>query len=248
MNPEHLPLLALLIAAVFVAGVAIGDLMAQRWLAGLRAGGVAILALALAFVGGTRLGRNERPRITRLHGLVPINARPGDVAGTKLILGDVSVRIASRDRCVLAFEGTPFLTLDSLQAGVLVTCRAALPEDRGPILWREPPIAASVSQNAVWDLAQGVRAARPDPHTLLVSRERDELLKVRHLAPGTVEVTGEFWVENGGDGSSSGRTIHLRKGIRWPGGAVPAGPLDLTPQGEGKIDLERNGSIRVIPE
>jgi hypothetical protein len=248
MNPEHLPLLALLIAATFVAGVAIGDLMARRWLAGLRAGGVALLALALAFVGGTRLGRHEQPRITRLHGLVPINARPGDVAGTRLFLGGVSVSIASRDRCVLAFEGTPFLTLDSLRSGVLVTCRAALPEDRGPILWREQPVAASISQNAVWALAQGVRAARPDPHTLVVSRERDELLKVRHLAPGTVEVTGELWAKDGGDGSSSGRTIHLRKGIRWPGGSIPAGPVDLTPQGEGKIDLERTGSIRVIPE
>jgi len=248
MNTEHLPLLALLIAAVFVAGVAIGDLMARRWLAGLRTGGVALLAFALAFVGGTRLGRHERPRITRLHGLVPVDAQPGDVAGTRLILGGVSVSIASRDRCVLAFEGIPFLTLDSLRSGVLVTCRAALPEDRGPILWREPPIAASVSQNAVWDLAQGVRAARPDPHTLVVSREDDEVLRVRHLAPGNVEVIGELWVEDGGDGSSSRRTIHLRKGIRWPGGSIPAGPVDLTPQGEGKIDLERNGSIRVIPE
>jgi hypothetical protein len=248
MNPEHLPLLALLIAALFVAGVAVGDLMARRWLAGLRAGSVALLALALALIGGTRLGRSEHPRITRLHGLVPIDARPGDVAGTRLILGGVSVSIASRDRCVLAFEGTPFLTLDSLRSGVLVTCRAALPEDWGPILWREPPIAASVSQNAVWDLAQGVRAARPDPHTLVVSREDDELLKVRHLVPGTVEVTGEFWAQDGGDGSSSGRTIHLRKGIRWPGGSIPAGPVDLTPQGEGQIDLERTGAMHVIPE
>jgi hypothetical protein len=249
MNPEHLPLLALLIAAIFVAGVAIGDLMARRWLAGLRAGGVALLALALAFVGGTRLGRHEQPRITRLHGLVPVDAQPGDVAGTGLILGGVSVSIASRDRCVLAFEGIPFLTLDSLRSGVLVTCRAALPEDGGPILWREPPpIAASVSQNAVWDLAQGVRAARPDPHTLVVSREDGELLKVRHLAPGAVEVAGELWAQDGGSGSSSGRTIHLRKGIRWPGGSIPAGPVDLTPQGEGKIDLERNGSMHVIPE
>jgi hypothetical protein len=73
-------------------------------------------------------------------------------------------------------------------------------------------------------------------------------MKVRHLAPGTVEVTGELWVQDGGDGSSSGRTIHLRKGIRWPGGSISAGPVDLTPQGEGKIDLERTGSIHVIPE
>ena len=248
MNPEHLPLLALLIAAVFVAGVAIGDLMARRWLAGLRAGGVALLALTLAFVGGTRLGRHERPRITRLSGLVPVDVRPGDVAGTRLILGGVSVSVAPRNRCVLAFEGTPFLILDSLRSGVLVTCRAALPEDRGPILWREPPIAASVVQNGVWDLAQGGRAARPDPHTLVVSRDRDEILKVRHIAPGVVEVTGELWARDGGNGSSSGRTIHLREGIRWPGGSIPAGPVDLTPQGEGKVDLERNGSIRVIPE
>jgi hypothetical protein len=251
MNTEHLPLLALLIAAVFVTGVAIGDLMARRWLAGLRTGGVALLAFALAFVGGTRLGRHERPRITRLHGLVPMNvssAGPGDVAGTRLILGGVSISIASRDRCVLAFEGTPFLTLDSLRTGVLVTCRAALPEDRGPILWRERPIAASVSQNAVWSLAQGVRAAGPDPHTLVLSREDNEILRVRHLAPGNVEIIGELWAEDGGSGSSSGRTIHLRKGIRWPGGSIPAGPVDLTPQGEGKIDLERNGSMHVIPE
>jgi hypothetical protein len=253
MNPEHLPLLALLIAAVFVAGVAIGDLMARRWLAGLRAAGVALLALALTLAGGTRLGRHERPRITRLHGLVPMNvsgARSANVAGTRLILGGVSVSIASRDRCVIAFEGVPFLTLDSLRSGVLVTCSAALSEDRGPVPRRIPPVAAWVSQNGVLSLAQGVRSARPDPHTLALSREDDEILKVRHVAPGIVEITGELWAGDGRDRtrSRSGERIDLRKGIRWPGGSIPAGPVDLTPQGEGKIDLERNGSMRVVPE
>src|SRR5262245_30579023 len=79
MNPEHLPLLALLIAVVFVGGVALRDLLARRWLAALRAGAIALLALVLAFVGGTHLGKHEKPRITRLPGLVRASAasRPG---------------------------------------------------------------------------------------------------------------------------------------------------------------------------
>jgi len=128
-----------------------------------------------------------------------------------------------------------------LRTGVLVTCRAALDDDQDLIAMRGPSVAASISQNGVWGLAQEVRASRPDAHTIVLRWKGDEVLRVRHLAPGSVQVQGELWAE-------PGQAIDLRHGIRWPGGAVLFGAVDLTPQGEGKIDLKRNGSIRVVAE
>jgi hypothetical protein len=247
MNPEHLPLLALLIAAVFLAGIAVRNLMTRRWVGGMRAGAIALIALALAFVGGTRLGRKEPPRITRLHGLVPSNpdVRPSDSVGTQLVLGGVTIAMAGQDRCVLAFEGAPFLTLDSLRTGVLLTCRVAIPDDgQGPIAWRRPSPAAWISQNVIFTESQGVGSSRPNPHSLALRQGKDELLHVLHLAPGRVEIQGALWSGDGRDG----QIIDLRQGIRWPGGSISKGPVDLTQQGPGMIDLERNGSIRIVPE
>jgi hypothetical protein len=246
MNPEHLPLLALLVAALFVGVVAIRDLLARRWIAALRAGAVAVAALTLGFVGGTRLGRHDKARISPLAGLVPVSRTTRDPAGTNLLLGGVSVSIVPQDRCVIAWNGTPFLTLDSLRTGVLLTCGAALPDDNeGPIAWRERGMAAWIGHNVVFSQVQGVQSSRPDPHTLVVRRGADEVLRVRFMAPGSVEIEGNLWVEGQGD---SGRTISLRHGIRWPGGSIPAGPVDLTSQGEGMIVLQSNGAVRVIPE
>lgn len=243
MNPEQLPLLALLIAGAFVGAVAVRDLIARRWSAALRTGGVALLALALGFVGGTRLGRHEKPRINRLPGLVPLRRTAG--TPTALRLGGVSVYVVPQNRCVIALDGTPFLTLDSLRTGLLVTCSAALPEDNeGPIPWRERGVAAWISQNAIFAQTQGIRSSRPDPHTIVVRRGDDELLRVRHIAPRQIEIEGGLWAV---DPAGFGRPIRLRNGVRWPGGSIPVGTVDLTPQGEGMIDLERNGGIRVIP-
>ena len=141
--------------------------------------------------------------------------------------------------------GIPFLTLDSLRTGLLVTCSAALPEDdEGAIPWRERGVAAWISQNAIFTQAQGIRSSRPDPHTIVLRRGGDELLRVRHLAPGHIEIEGGLWAE---DPANSGRYVRLRNGIRWPGGSIPIGTVDLTSQGEGMIDLESDGAIRVIP-
>ncbi|HKO23070.1 MAG TPA: hypothetical protein VJX91_10505 [Candidatus Eisenbacteria bacterium] len=243
MNPEQLPLLALLIAGVFVGAVAVRDLLARRWIVALRGGGVALLALALGFAGGTRLGKHDRPRISRLPGLVPLNRTAG--TSTALLLGGVSVHVVPQNRCVLALDGTPFLTLDSLRTGLLVTCSAALPEDNeGPIPWRERGVAAWISQNAIFTQTQEIRSSRPDPHTIVVRRGDDELLRVRDVAPGTIEIEGGLWAE---DPAGSGQSVRLRNGVRWPGGSIPVGTVDLTSQGEGMIDLQSDGAIRVIP-
>jgi hypothetical protein len=197
-------------------------------------------------VGGTRLGRHEKPRINHLPGLVPLTRTTGTQDGTTLLLGGVSVSVVPRDRCVIALDGTPFLTLDSLRTGLLVTCSAAFPEDNvGPIPWRERGVAAWISQNAVFTRTQGVRSSRPDPHTLVLQRGDEEILRVRHMTPGTIEIEGDLWAEDTGD---SGRPIRLRQGVRWPGGSIPTGSVDLTSQGEGVIDLQSDGAIRVIPE
>ena len=241
ISPEHLPLLALLIAGVFVGAVAVRDLLAGRWIAALRTGGVALLALAMGFVGGTRVGKHKMPRIRRLPGLVPLNGNAG--TSTLLLLGGVSIYVVPQNRCLVALDGTPFLTLDSLRTGLLVTCSAALPEDgEGPIPWRERGVAAWISQNAIFTQAQGIRSSRPDPHTIVLRRGGDELLRVRHVAPGHVEIEGGLWAED-----LAGRPVHLRNGIRWPGGSIPIGTVDLTSQGEGRIDLESDRAIRVIP-
>ena len=101
MNPEHLPLLALLVAAVFVGGVALRDLLARRWVAAVRTGAVALLALVLGFVGGTRLGKREEPRINHLPGLVPLTRSTGTQAGTTLLLGGVAISVAPQEHCVM---------------------------------------------------------------------------------------------------------------------------------------------------
>ena len=103
ISPEHLPLLALLIAGVFVGAVAVRDLLAGRWIAALRTGGVALLALAMGFVGGTRVGKHKMPRIRRLPGLVPLNGTAG--TSTLLFLGGVSIYVVPQNRCVLALDG-----------------------------------------------------------------------------------------------------------------------------------------------
>lgn len=64
----------------------------------------------------------------------------------------------------------PFLTLDSLDTGLLVTCSAALPEQRWPHPWRERGVAARISRNAVFTRARGVRSSPPDPPTRPSSR------------------------------------------------------------------------------
>jgi len=93
-----------------------------------------------------------------------------------------------------------------LRTGVLVTCRAALDDDPDLIAMRGPSVAASISQNGVWGLAQEVRASRPDAHTIVLRWKGDEVLRVRHLAPGSVEVQGELW-------AGPGQAIDLRLGI-----------------------------------
>ncbi|HTK68387.1 MAG TPA: hypothetical protein VL857_01165, partial [Candidatus Eisenbacteria bacterium] len=116
---------------------------------------------------------------------------------TLLLLGGVSIYVVPQNRCLVALDGTPFLTLDSLRTGLLVTCSAALPEDgEGPIPWRERGVAAWISQNAIFTQAQGIRSSRPDPHTIVLRRGDDELLRVRHVAPGHVEIEGGLWAED----------------------------------------------------
>ena len=244
MSLEFLPEFALLIAGVILFGVALRFLIARRWsrAAGLFAAGLAIVATA--FVSG---------RSDRLHGqsstwkplaLVPADSsRTGEndadgQSSVSLVLGDVALRVSASNRYVLSLEDEPFLTLDSLASGLLVSCRVARSNGLAA--------AATISQNAVVYCGSGVEPTRPDRHTIAVQERDEDILRIRYSEPRRIEVVGQFYVS--GDRDPNPSIISLLNGIAWRGAVVPSGTsIDLRSQGDGTIRFERSGLIQVLP-
>lgn len=250
MNPEFLPEFALLIAGVILGGVAVHFLAARRWLRALALLGAGVALMALAFASGRsdRLhGTSARLQNMKPRGLVPADSTdsPGGVAETpssvSLVLGDVDVRVAASDRYVLSLDDAPFLTIDSLASGILVSCDVAGSTEVSPGASR---LAATISRNVVTYCAGGVETTVPDRHTIAVRERGVNVLRVRYSKPRRIEVAGRFYVP----GDPEPAIIAFADGIEWRGGVVPSGTsVDLRAQGEGTVRFERSGLIRVEP-
>lgn len=164
-----------------------------------------------------------------------------------LVLGGVALQVLKSEQYDFSANGETFLTLLLQDNGLLVSCDVAATH-----AWEWPMVSTSrtrarhgarISQNSVTDRASGVRPVRPDDHTIAVRENDVEILRVHYPEPRTIEVTGQFCLASG-EGPD---LVTLRKGIHWPGNLIPPGPVDLTVQGEGRIEFEPSGSIRVTP-
>jgi hypothetical protein len=251
LSPEFLPLFAFLFAGLALAIVAIHRLADRQWRSALRLGAASVLLVALVILGGRyaawkqsqawRLPESMRPRP-----LVPASPfRPAEQQSEAqdtmtLVLGGVRLLVPASNQYRLSVTNETFLTLDTSRSGVLVTCDVA-GSQTFPV--RTSMVAAQIRQNSVVYRAGGIRATRRDPHTILVEDGDVELLRVHHADPRTIEIAGRF-LPPGSDQSS---VVILADGLIWPGNMIPPGPVDLTQQGAGRIDLEPSGAIRIQP-
>jgi hypothetical protein len=253
MNPEFLPEFALLIAGVLLGGVAMSRLASRRWSSAAKLAVASVALIAVAFLGGKyvhwKYSESWRLRQTMKRHTIEPSIRyqpdgkdPEAPNTTSLLLGGVRVQVVASDRFVFSVDHEPFLTLDSLTSGLLVTCDVA-GSHSVPI--RAPRLAARISQNVVWYSGPGVSPMRPDPHTILVRERGKDILRIRYVDPRRIEVTGQFYLTADGEPS----VISLMHGLNWRGGIVREGTgIDLRLQGKGKIDFERIGLIQILPK
>jgi hypothetical protein len=253
MNPEFLPEFALLIAGVLLGGVAINRLASRRWSSAAKLAAASLALIAVAFLAGKyvhwKYSESWRLRQTmKRHTIEPSIRYQPDGKDSEapnamfLLLGGVRVQVVASDRFVLSVDNEPFLTLDSLTSGLLVSCDVA-GSHSVPI--RAPRLAARIMQNVVVYSGPGVSPMRPDPHTILVRESGKDILRIHYADPRRIEVTGQFYLS--GDGESS--VISFMHGLNWRGGTVPPGMgIDLRLQGKGKIDFEHNGLIQILPK
>ena len=249
MTPEFLPEFAMLIAGVILGAVAIHFLAARRGLRALGLCAASVALIAFAFVSGKsdRLhGPSARLWSTEQHALAPADStdsRPADASppSVSLVLGDVDVRVVESDRYVLSLDDEPFLTIDSLASGLLVSCQVAgsIGSTTGP-----DRLAATIRGNAVTYCARDVETMRSDRHTIAVQERGEDVLHIRYSEPHRIEVAGRFYVP----GDPEPTVISLMDGIAWRGAVVPSGTtIDLRLQGQGKVRFERSGMIQVLP-
>jgi hypothetical protein len=259
VSPEFLPHFVSLMIGVFLGAAATHRLLNRKWGSALKLGLPSILLISLAVVGGRYAASRDDwrlPESMRPHPLRP--ARDTAPAATRveggetmnLVLGGAVLRAMKSEQYDFSTNGETFLTLFVQDNGLLVSCDVAATQ---PFEWsivstprtraRALHLGARISQNSVTQRASEVRPERPDDHTILVRENDVEILRVHYPEPRTIEVTGQFYIENlGGSG-----LVTLQKGIHWPGNLIPPGPVDLTVHGEGRIEFEPSGSIRVIP-
>jgi hypothetical protein len=139
------------------------------------------------------------------------------------------------DRYVLALDGRKFLSLVRTRSGLRVNC------DAGTL---DGGVVVHIRDNRfLYPTWPEGKANRPDAHTFAVQDpKRMDFLRVRFADPHRIEVMGVFFTGGQRD------TVEIRDqgGIRWPGGGAPPGmTMDLRPFGNGTIDFERSGRIRV---
>jgi hypothetical protein len=256
VSPEFLPHFVFLMIGVFLGVAALHRLLNRKWGSALRLGLPSLVLMSLAVVGGRyaaskddwRLPESMRPHPLRpARGTGPAVARDEDGETMNLVLGGVALRVMKSEQYDFSTDGETFLTLFFQENGLLVSCDVAATQP-----WEGPMVSTSrtrarhgarISQNSVAHRASGVRPERPDDHTIVIRENDVEILRVHYPEPRTTEVTGQFYLGSG-EGSD---LVTLQKGIHWPGNLIPPGPVDLTAQGEGRIEFEPSGSIRVIP-
>jgi hypothetical protein len=256
VSPEFLPHFVFLMIGVFLGVAALHRLLNRKWGTALRLGLPSLVLMSLAVFGGRYAASKDDGRLPesmRPHPLRP--ARDTGPAATQgeggetmnLVLGGVALQVLKSEQYDLSSNGETFLTLYLQDKGLLVSGDvAATGALKGSIMSTSRTPArhgARISQNTVTYRATGVRPERPDDHTIVIRENDVEILRVHYPNPRTIEVRGQFHLGNG-EGSD---LVTLQKGIHWPGNLIPPGPVDLTVQGEGRIEFEPSGSIRVIP-
>jgi len=87
-----------------------------------------------------------------------------------------------------------------------------------------------------------LQLTRVDAHTLHFERAGREIVLLRYVNRRTIQVDGDFTVPG-----VVKTYVSFVDGVRWKFGVVPVGaPVDLSRQGPGRIDFQRDGSIRVL--
>jgi len=236
IDPQFLPEIALLVAAVFSGVAAIRFLIGGNRSHALKAGAGAVGCIALAFV----LARTMHPESGTL-ALIPAaksdTSAPKAKRATTLVLGGVLVRVAPADQYVLSVGGEPFLTLDLHRSRLRVTC--TVQSEQGD--------AAKIVQNSV-PVRAGYLDTRRDAHTLLVQAGAKNVLRVFYASPTRVEIEGDFYErKRDEDTQVSIHQISFRKGIEWAGGRIAEGTtVDLAAQGLGRIDFGSTGDVHIL--
>ena len=236
MNPEWLPVLAILLGGVGAFVLALRALFAVRIRQGLGLGLLSLALMALAVAIGRPTGRQSRviPLTPGKASASTLEEDP-DSTATSLVLGGVVLRVPDSNRYDLTLDGRRFLALERSRNGLLVSCDPGSPKDGFVVHIRKnrfvyPP----------WPLGH---PNRPDEQTFALQNDAGkDVFRVRYADPHRIEVMGVFTT------SSDKDTMEIRErgGIRWPGGGAPRGMMvDLRHFGKGSIDFQRSGLIRV---
>ncbi|HET9252438.1 MAG TPA: hypothetical protein VFP58_09995 [Candidatus Eisenbacteria bacterium] len=245
MSPEYLPHLLLLLAGTGAAVVALHRLANRNWGSAIKLGALGFVLTGIAILGGRYASWKYSqtwylPESMRPRGLSPaMRAAPVDRSeepgAMTLALGGVRLRVMASDRYEMSVADETFLTVESDSLGLLVSCDVAATTPS-----RTSARVAEIRQNTIMHMAPYIRSRRPDPHTILVLRDGTQIFRVHYPDPRTLEVEGEIPLGT--------RVLRMREGIAWPSRFIPPGPVDLTAQGSGRIDLQLSGMIRVVPE
>jgi hypothetical protein len=234
MNPEWLPVMAILFGGMFVCGAALQSFLARKPRRGFALGGAALALIAL----GLLLGRHgpgaatARPRPLTPASLATARAGNDDADSTSmsLHLGDMTLLVSRSNRYVMSLDGRRFLELKVDRKGLWVTC------DVGT------RAGGHVRRNRLRYPTEGI--PRPDAHTLVLGVQDAEPLRIRYEDPRTIEITGTFFARDRDD------PVIFRRGggVHWTGGGAAAGStLDLRHFGRGRIDFGRSGLVRIVP-
>lgn len=236
MNPEWLPVLAILLMGIGAGFLALRSSFQLRLKRALGFGALSVAMIALAlFLGRPTSVQGRVIPLTPGRASASQSEEDPDSASTSLVLGGVVLRVADSNRYDLSIDGRKFLALERSRKGLLVSCDPGSPMDRFVVHVRKNrfvyPSWPSGHQN------------RPDEQTFAVQNQAgQDVFRVRYADPHRIEIMGVFYT------SSDQDTMEIRDGggIHWPGGGAPRGMMvDLRHFGRGRIDFERTGRIRV---
>ena len=236
MNPEWLPVLAILLAGIGALILALRALFSMQLRKGLALGvlSLAMIALALA-LGRPTLPHDRIVPLTAGKASAPRADEEPDSNATSLVLGAVVLRVPDSNRYDLSLNGRKFLALERSRKGLLVSCDAGSPEDGFVVHIRRNRFVYPS-----WPLGH---PNRPDEQTFALQNDAGkDVFRVRYADPHRIEVMGVFYTSSDKDTME----IRDRGGIHWPGGGAPRGMMvDLRHFGKGSIDFERTGLICV---
>jgi hypothetical protein len=232
MNPEWLPVLAMLLAGIFAVVAAMNAFFNHDPRRGATMLAIGSVTIALAFW----IGQQGSIHWTPARGLTPAGQAPrpspdddSDSTSMSLLVGQVTLRAPGQKHYTLAVDGHPFLDLELDRHGLWVSAE--------PAGSRRFIVRRNNLRYPTMPLEE------PDSHTLLLEERGENILRVRYSNPRSIEITGAFHPE----GRKDTFVVGAKGGIRWEGGGVPpAALIDLRYFGKGTIDFERSGRVRVL--